>query len=128
MLYAYTSEKKWIPLKFEGKYVKTYKFVKGMLDICQGKGNTINKTQYSQTHICNNITTDIITIESHRLCTVAYCVQYDAFTNGLRYLVYGTRYNQDSDYGIGIDLMSLTYDDIMKHCPNNVTAKFISSQ
>lgn len=114
-----TKSNKWITVKLDrtNKYYNTYKHIKEILNSMQGKGDSVeNGKIYEIYH--DNIITKIIKIQSHRLCTVAYCIQNDINTNGVRYLVYGTKYNEDSQYGIGISLenIDVTYAD--KFCPN----------
>lgn len=46
----------------------------------------------------------ILHIQRHRACTVAYLLQYTPQTEHLRYMVYGRRHHEDSDYGIGVSL------------------------
>lgn len=59
------------------------------------------------------------------MCTVLYCTQYDDTTKGLRYLVYGTKYNEDSTYGIGISLESIDVKRSDQWCPKDVSARYV---
>jgi len=56
---------------------------------------------------------------------VAYCRQYDSKTDGFRFLVYGTKYNGDCTYGIGVDFSCITTEWAYKYCPKDITARHL---
>lgn len=115
----------WKSMNFASKYTETYHQILHVLGLLEGSGYKAETYKFSDISE-GNIVTKILHVESHRCCTVLYCLQYDADTNGARYLVYGTKWNQDSDYGIGIELES---DFIIKsaeeHCPPGRIAKYL---
>lgn len=103
-------------------FIPTYNFIKGILDNCEGKGNTLGKIniEFNQ----NNYNTKIIEVQSNRLCTVAFCIQTNNNTGTTRFLVYGTRYNLHSDYGIGVDLNYYDCAKCMKLCPQGYADEY----
>lgn len=103
-LFILTKNSKWEPIStiYNLKYNEIYKFIKKSLDENQGLG--VNAFIRQPEITFNELRINIMKIESHRCCTVLWCLQSDKETNGVRYLVYGTKYNLDSDYGIGIKL------------------------
>lgn len=140
-LYILTSNSDWITADIKNtKYNDTYLFIKQILDQCENKGKYAPDASIFNKHHCglgtncfdvvkkrkSGIMTEILKIESHRFCTIAYCKQYDSKTNGLRYLVYGTKYNENFEYGIGISISSIDIKWADKYCPYDITAKYLS--
>jgi hypothetical protein len=82
-----------------------------------GGGTVLGPLTYSH----GTITINIETVERHRCCAVLYCTQYDKDTNGLRFLAYGIKYNEDSDYGIGTTLDCITIKEALSKCRNPAT-------
>jgi hypothetical protein len=68
------------------------------------------------------VTLDIVGVESHRCCVVAYAVQTNAATQGMRFLAFGIRFNEDADRGVGVTLQGgyLNCDRALKHCPTSL--------
>lgn len=120
------SSKGWFPANMNSpKYKNTYLFAKNALDFCQNKTTwTINDVFPHAQKIFNSGTIQT-NIECHRMCTVLYCQQYDSETNGLRFMVYATKYNEDSTYGIGWGLNDIGETHALLHCPKNITAHFV---
>ncbi len=112
-LHVLQADGKWVIVRDIEKYNLQSSFIKRVLDDCQGTGRQVKHTESK--HDANNISTIVLRIDSNRVSTVAFCLQHDRTTNGLRYMVYGTRYNRDCDYGIGVDL---EYYDIER--PKNI--------
>jgi len=57
------------------------------------------------------VITDVHALQRHRACTVCTCQQRDESTQGVRYLAYGIRHDEDSDYGIGLTLSSIRREE-----------------
>jgi len=104
-------------------YTPTRSFVKRMLEMAQElTPRDVASWQASFTDQ-NNIVISIIKIERHRHCTVAYCIQQNPTTNGIRFVVYGIKH--ETDYGIGISLASITTESSLQFCPPHVTARYV---
>jgi hypothetical protein len=80
----------------------------------------------SYTDSNGGITIDILSTEYHRGCSIAYCIQKDKKTEGLRYIVYGVYIKEAEDYGIGTSLCDFNIKNTIHHCPNNVTARHVN--
>ena len=130
-LHVLKSNNKWEIVDLKSKYKDTYMQIKNVLDNLQDKGDrytenlSINKIVSKSRSGSKLITTEFIKVESHRCCTVAYCLQTDNETNGVRYIVYGTRYNEDCDRGVGIVLDYITTEKSLVNCPQGNIAKFL---
>lgn len=112
-----------IDISNSGKYAPSRTFVAHMLEMSRlwlPKDVESHRALYTD-H--NGISIDIVRLDYHRGCSVAYAVQHDKNTSGVRFVVYGIKV--DSDYGIGIDLDSITTDTAAQFCPPDVTARYI---
>lgn len=119
------SDHQWKPVNSSSKYRETYNKILELLNSCEGKGNIVESRNFPDIK-CGSLNTRIIQVESERICTVVYCTQYDTDTNSLRYLVYGTSYNEDCDYGIGIALgCPILIKFAEKHYPGGNMAKYL---
>lgn len=125
-LYCLNKSYRWVPVDLNStKYDKIYSQILNILNGYQGKGSIMDNSQPT-TIRSGTIKTKFIKVISHRCCTVAYCIQSDTETNGVRYLVYGTQYNEDSTYGIGVTLNSpIITETAEKLCPRGNIAKYI---
>jgi hypothetical protein len=125
-------------LKSDGNWVKTsnlpnflkyrsmYFSIQLFLNNFEGKGSQSNGIYKNHViYLGSNISVNCVYNESHRLCSILACTQYDQTTNGLRFVVYGTKYNLDSQYGIGTCLEGITVEYVNKWCPSNITSKHI---
>lgn len=100
----------------------TYEYIFHLLNEHEGKGGKSNKIyEFNQ----DNYSTKIFEIQSHRLCTVAFCEQVNNITGARRFLVYGTKWNLDSDYGIGVSLSNFDCKEAMKLCPRHINRYFL---
>lgn len=127
-LYILTSSNQWLIVNSKdpkNKYYDTYTFIKETLDKWQFKGKKAEEAKFDIHYNMSGVATKILKIESHRYCNVAFCQQYDFTTDGLRYIVYGTRYNENNDHGIGVSLIDITNKYADKYCPNIITTKYI---
>ena len=101
----------------------TYSHIIQLLNECENKGNSLGKITFEFNQ--NHYTTKIFEIQSHRLCTIAFCEQINNATGTRRFLVYGTKYNLHSDYGIGVDLSYFDCNEAMKLCPRHINRYFL---
>lgn len=125
-LYTFTKSRKWTQLSYENaspSFKNIYQFILTELNQCEGKGGAakVNNRDYHDNHYH----VKILSIESHRLCTVAFCEQTNLKTQTKRYVVYGTEYDDWSEYGIGRSLSSFTTDELCEHCPSHIQIKLI---
>ena len=120
-LYCLTKLGKWDTV---GVYPKdTYDAIVHTLNSMEGKGRFVSDSQFPIIFSFNNMTTKILKVVSERFCTVAFCVHTNTY--GSRYMVYGTKYNQDSNYGIGIDLDSSIIKEMAESLyPGGNTVKY----
>lgn len=108
------------------KYVNIYTEIKAILKGFEGKGSDVDGLYKNHVIFSNpNINVKCVFNESHRMCSILACIQYDKTTEGLRYLVYGTKYNLNCEYGIGLCLEGIDLNHVDKWCPRNITAKHI---
>ncbi len=115
-VHVLTSKDKWIIPQSTKGFESTYSFIKDLLKKNQGNGSDVSKNWKMITHVENGIQTAVLKVESHRMCTVAFCSQYNLSTDGVRFMVYGHRYNEDSEYGIGRSLANITKEYAIKYC------------
>lgn len=115
-LFCYHQEGGWKPVDLQDQqFSAQYNAIRGYLDQYQGAGVRASKNFCGPIEVVSSSChTRIMMIESHRCCTVAYCIQHNLETSGVRYLVYGTKWNLDSTYGIGTTLEAV---DVEKYCP-----------
>lgn len=128
-LFILRKDGKWVSAEIDHpKYGQVYKLLKSYLDESEGKGKIITKkVSILPEFTLEHLKIKINHIESHRACTILCCTQYDEETDGLRFLAYGTKYNEDADYGIGVTLDTITPDYILSKCtlPNDNISTFL---
>lgn len=73
----------------------------------------------------NKVVLHILRMERHRAYTVAYCLQENPKTGGIRYIAYGMETNPDCDYGIGTSLSDITTESSAEYCPREITARHV---
>lgn len=128
-LYVLNKNNVWVKtsdLPNNSRYTEMYRVILNLLKSTEGKGSKIDNT-YKNHHIYvgESMSVQIKSNESHRMCSILTCTQYDQFTNGLRFLAYGTKYNLDCDYGIGTCLESIDTTYTNKWCPATINTRYI---
>lgn len=111
-LYILKKNGDWITVTNHVKYNMMYKKIREILLANESKGRDAQIPSPSIFDF-GNIVISVKYCKSHRCCTILCCLQYDRETQGLRFLAYGTKHNEDCTYGIGMTLNCVSVYEIL---------------
>ena len=108
-------------------YRTTQLYVKAMMDAAQRMSPQQVSLHRASFVDHNKVVLHVLKVEYHRMCTVAYCLQENPNTGGVRFMAYGIETNADCEYGIGVSLKCIDVKSSLQYCPPEVKARYLEA-